>query len=131
MDLSVVCPYYNESLILDEAIREMLRRLRGKEHSVVTGVWLVRSSEGKSAGGVAETRVTFRDYDTRLLDAYVASGEPMDKAGAYAIQGRGALLCSRIEGSWSNVVGLPVERLPGWLLEIGFDIVEMIRWRSG
>ena len=114
-----------------EEAQTMLQRLRGREHSVLTGVWLIRSNDGKATGGVEETRVTFRDYDQRLLEAYVASGEPLDKAGAYAIQGRGALLCSGIEGSWSNVVGLPVERLPGWLFEIGFDIAEMIHWRTG
>ena len=65
--------------------------------------------------------MTFRRYDDEELSAYVASGEPLDKAGAYGIQGRGALLSERIVGSWSNVVGLPLERLGGCLERIGVD----------
>jgi septum formation protein len=91
----------------------MLRLLRGRAHDVLTGVVLVRTDDGRAAAGVESTRVWFRALDDAALESYVASGEPLDKAGAYGIQGRGAALVERIEGSWSNVVGLPVERLAG------------------
>ncbi|HKQ61450.1 MAG TPA: Maf family protein [Candidatus Polarisedimenticolaceae bacterium] len=106
----------------------MLRRLRGRAHEVLTGVCLLRTDDRRSSGGVDRTRVLFRDYDERTLAAYAASPEPRDKAGGYAIQGRGALLGAGLEGSWSNVVGLPLERLPGWLAELGFDLTAWIDW---
>jgi len=106
----------------------MLRRLRGRTHEVLTAVWLQRTDGTRAASGVESTRVVFRDYDERLLRAYVASGEPLDKAGAYAIQGRGALLAERIDGSWSNVVGFPLEPLPRWLADIGLRLEDMLDW---
>ena len=71
----------------------------------------------------------FRPYDDHAVRAYVATGEPFDKAGGYGIQGRGSLLCERIEGSWSNVVGLPLERLPGWMKSIGIDVWNLMLTR--
>jgi septum formation protein len=105
----------------------MLRRLRGRAHEVLTGVFLSTPDGNRSFTGVALTRVHFRDVDDASIAAYVASGETTDKAGAYGIQGRGALLVDRIEGSWSNVVGLPLERLPAWAAQIGIDLWELIR----
>jgi septum formation protein len=102
--------------------RSMLRRLSGRGHEVLTGVFLTRTDDGRSTCDVACTRVYFRPYDDHAVQAYVATGEPFDKAGGYGIQGRGSLLCERIEGSWSNVVGLPLERLPGWMESIGIDL---------
>jgi len=99
----------------------MLRSLRGKVHQVLTGVIVVRTDDGRSADAVEATRVRFRHFDDETLQAYVTSGEPLDKAGAYGIQGLGALLSLRIEGSWSNVVGLPLERLPECFEGIGVD----------
>jgi len=110
--------------------REMLRRLRGREHEVLTGVFLLRTDATASHAAVESTRVRFYDFGDATLSAYVAGGEPRDKAGAYGIQGRGALLVERIEGSWSNVVGLPVERLPVWALRVGIDLVELIDWQT-
>jgi len=107
---------------------EMLRRLRGRTHEVLTGVFLLRTDDGRSVCEDEATRVMFRDYDDTMIRDYVAGGEPLDKAGAYGIQGRGALLTDSIEGSWSNVVGLPVERLPLWLDRIGIDIRTRIVW---
>jgi septum formation protein len=111
-----------------QAAREMLRSLRGRTHVVLTGVCLVRPRDRRTAGGVESTEIRFRDYDDALIRAYVASGEPMDKAGAYGIQERGALLVDRVDGSWSNVVGLPVERLAGWMGELGLELAEFIHW---
>lgn len=107
--------------------RAMLGLLRGKAHEVLTGVFLLRTDDGRSTSGVETTRVIFRDWDDGTLRNYVASGEPLDKAGAYGIQGGGAALIERIEGSWSNVVGLPLARLPEWLARLGLDLAQLRR----
>jgi septum formation protein len=104
---------------------ELLRRLSGRSHTVLTAVFVVRTDDGRQARAVEATRVRFRDYDEATVRWYVRSGEPMDKAGAYGIQGRGALLARRIEGSWSNVVGLPLERLPELFRAVGLDLLEL------
>jgi septum formation protein len=109
----------------EEAI-EMLRLLRGRTHEVLTGVFLLRTDDGRSVGGVESTRVRFRDYDDTTIRAYVESGEPMGKAGAYAIQGGGAALADCLEGSWSNVVGLPMERLEEWMGRIGAETGKLV-----
>jgi septum formation protein len=109
----------------------LLRRLRGRTHDVLTGVFLMDTDRRRSVSGVDRTRVRFRDLDDATIEAYVASGESLDKAGAYGIQGRGALLVERIEGSWSNVVGLPLERLPAWTAELGIDLWELIGRGAG
>lgn len=84
----------------------MLRRLQGRAHEVMTGVAVVVG--GQVRVELATTRVWFAFMADREIAAYVASGEPMDKAGAYGIQGRAACYVTRIDGSYSNVVGLPV-----------------------
>ena len=89
--------------------RRMLRRLRAREHQVVTGVAVVDAATGREAADAVVSRVHMADYPEAAIDAYVAGGEPLDKAGAYAIQGEGGALVARLDGSWSNVVGLPVE----------------------
>jgi len=109
----------------DEA-GSMLRRLSGRGHEVLTGVFLTRTDDARSTCGFECTRVFFRPYDERTVRAYVATGEPLDKAGGYGIQGRGSLLCERIEGSWSNVVGLPLERLPGWMESLDIDLWSLL-----
>ncbi len=103
----------------------MLRALRGRVHEVLTGVHLLRRDEQRSATAVAVTRVRFRSFDDATLAAYVATGEPLDKAGAYGIQGHGASLVESVDGSWSNVVGLPVEQLPAWLERIGLRMEDL------
>lgn len=91
----------------DEAeARAMLARLSGRAHEVLTGVCLI--DRGVEAAAVETTRVEFAPLSAEEIDAYVASGEPEGKAGAYAIQGRAACFIPRIEGSYSNVVGLPL-----------------------
>jgi septum formation protein len=89
-----------------EAFR-MLETLSGREHEVLTGICLVRGSE--TILEVAQTRVWFLPLTRREIAQYVASGEPMDKAGAYAIQGLASKFIQRIDGSYPNVVGLPIE----------------------
>ncbi len=104
----------------------MLRRLAGRDHEVLTGVYLARTDDARETSAVSRTRVRFRDYDERTIKAYVRSGEPLDKAGAYGIQGRGVLLTERIEGSWSNVVGLPLELLPELFRHVGVDLLALL-----
>lgn len=89
-----------------EDARQMLERLQGRWHEVLTGVALVNGEQVRVAHEV--TRVRFGRMTTDEIAAYVATDEPMDKAGAYAVQGRAALFIERIEGDYWNVVGLPV-----------------------
>jgi septum formation protein len=96
------------------AARRMLERLSGREHRVVTAVAVARGSEIYERCDV--TRVWFRSLDPALISDYVATGEPLDKAGSYGLQGRGAVLVERIEGDYFGVIGLPV-RLVVELLE--------------
>lgn len=103
--------------------REMLRALSGRGHTVVTGVVIIETTTGRSVEGVEETRVFFRNLDDEAIRAYLATGEPADKAGAYAVQGLGSLLVERIEGCYFNVVGLPLGRLAGLLKEVGYDLL--------
>jgi septum formation protein len=91
----------------DEAV-EMLRRLRGRPHSVYTAVTLLKETNSSILTDVAETLVVMRAYTDSELAAYVASGDPMDKAGAYAIQHRGFAPASGIQGCYANVMGLPL-----------------------
>jgi len=88
----------------------MLNRLSGSTHQVLTG-WVVRADGKSAAEGVETTDVSFRVLDAADIRAYVAGGEPLDKAGAYAIQGGAAPFVATLAGSYSNVVGLPVERV--------------------
>ena len=104
---------------------EMLNRLRGRTHEVLTGVFLLRTDDGRTVSDSAVTRVCFRSYDDETIAAYLATGEGRDKAGAYGIQGRGVLLVERIEGSWSNVVGLPLEYLPEWTARLDVNLWEL------
>jgi septum formation protein len=87
----------------------MLARLSGREHTVITGICLRHSKGAESE--VEATRVRFLELSAAEIDAYVASGEPRDKAGAYAIQGLASKFVSGVEGCFFNVVGLPVSRV--------------------
>jgi septum formation protein len=91
--------------------RRMLRELAGREHRVVTGYCVGRGA--KRVAGAVTTRVSFRALSTEEIERYVASGEPFDKAGAYAIQGEGGALVDSVEGSYTNIVGLPLAEVIG------------------
>ena len=104
----------------DDALA-MLRRLAGRRHDVITACRLICTDDGNAAAAFAATSVRFNPWNEPLARWYVATGEPMDKAGAYGLQGKGVLLSAGIDGSWSNVVGLPLEWLPGLFLEVGDD----------
>jgi septum formation protein len=99
----------------------MLNLLQGQEHSVWTGisVWY----NGKLSTQATETRVWFRPMDAATIARYVATGEPMDKAGAYAIQGVGSLLVERIEGCYFNVVGLSLPTLNNILASFNLSLI--------
>ena len=101
--------------------RSILAALSGREHRVITGV-TVRWGE-KERTGSRETRVRFRTLGADAIDRYVATGEPMDKAGAYGVQDRGIHLVESLEGCYTNVVGLPLGLLRELLLGIGLDVL--------
>ncbi len=98
---------------------EILRRLQGKTHQVITGLSITCLQENCFENLVRTTRVTFSTFSDSILTAYIQTGEPMDKAGAYGIQGKGSFLVKTIQGSCSNVIGLPVNTCTSLLLRHG------------
>ena len=103
--------------------REMLLALAGREHRVVTAVVVTDPDTRQTHGATQETVVRFRPLDTAAIEAYVATGEPADKAGAYAVQGVGSLLVDSIVGDYFNVVGLPLGCLAKLLKRFGIDLL--------
>lgn len=101
-----------------DAVR-MLTELSGRTHKVLTGVAV--SFQGRQLAEVCETEVIFRTLTAAEIADYVATGEPLDKAGAYGIQGRGAVFVEKINGCYNNVVGLPLTRLHLMLAKLGVD----------
>ena len=97
----------------------MLRRLSGRTHTVLTAVSVARGGDVRS--GVESVEVTFRALDEQQIAAYVSTGEPLDKAGAYGIQGYGAVIVERIHGDYFAVMGLALGRLVGLLREAGVE----------
>lgn len=109
--------------------RRMLRMLSGRSHYVYTGVCAVRREDGETVKAVRDfvrTEVRFCALSDAVIDAYVATGEPLDKAGAYGIQERAAVLIEGIVGDYFNVVGLPVYRLSRLLAEVGLPVLGCI-----
>lgn len=103
----------------EDAVR-LLSRLTGRTHRVVTAVAVVDTASGAVCDCAVESRVHMRSADEAALRDYVATGEPLDKAGAYAIQGRGAELVSGFDGSRSNIIGLPLEETLALLKAAGY-----------
>ena len=101
----------------------MLTALSGNRHYVYTGLTVIRGHRVVTQHEC--TTVTFRDLEPEEISHYIATGEPMDKAGAYGIQGLGAMLVSGIEGDYFNVVGLPIFRLSRILAGFGLDLFQM------
>ncbi len=104
--------------------RAMLRRLRGREHEVITGVAVVDARSGRAEWTAVTSRVRMAACADADIDAYVATGEPLDKAGAYAIQGAGGALVAGYDGSYSNVVGLPLAETARLLASFGVAVSE-------
>lgn len=108
----------------EEDAARMLRMLSGKAHQVYTGIHVidVRGGKQRDLNGCECTDVRFRELTDQMIRRYIATGEPMDKAGAYAIQGRGSVLIEGISGDYFNVVGLPVYKLGLILEEFGMEV---------
>jgi septum formation protein len=113
----------------------MLRRLRGRAHTVYSGVTVAEIDSGRAAIQLNTTTVWMRGYSQAELEAYVASGDPLDKAGAYAIQHTGFRPVARIEGCYSGVMGLPLGALADGLAHFGValpvDVATVCRGRTG
>lgn len=104
-----------------EDAAQMLRMMSGRSHFVYTGVTV--ACDGRMETGLCRTEVFFKDLSEDQISSYVSTSEPYDKAGAYGIQNRGALLVDHIDGDYANVVGLPVSILYEMLKEFGIDIL--------
>ena len=107
----------------DEA-KAMLVRLRGRQHEVLTGVGLVDAGSGRAVANAVVSRVLMAAYSDAMIEEYVASGSPLDKAGAYAIQDLQGALVDAVVGSYTNVVGLPVEATRRLLAGFGVPVNE-------
>jgi septum formation protein len=102
-----------------ENARQILRQLSGQEHEVITGITLVHS---QILSAYQISRVRMKNLNSKDINSYVESGEPMDKAGAYAIQGEGSFLVESYSGSYTNIIGLPMELLANLLQKLNFSI---------
>ncbi len=118
---------FNDNLLgkphTPERAEEMLLMLSGEKHRVITGFTIIDSKSGNIFSQSVSTKVYFRKIDSREIKAYINTKEPLDKAGAYAIQGMGALFVEKIKGDFFNVVGLPLCELSKNLGEFGIDIL--------
>jgi septum formation protein len=103
--------------------KRMLSMLSNKTHSVITGFTVIDTATGKKISSSVETKVTFKKLTAKEISSYVETGEPLDKAGAYAIQGLGALLVKKIDGDYLNVIGLPLSALSDILKKFGIDLL--------
>jgi len=101
--------------------RHMLEQLSGRTHSVLTGVSLIRLPDAAHLEFVESTLVHFQPLTSEEISAYLSTGEPFDKAGAYAIQGRAARYIPRVEGCYFNIVGLPLARVTAALQDLGWS----------
>ncbi|MBF0327922.1 MAG: septum formation inhibitor Maf [Nitrospirae bacterium] len=108
-----------------QTAEKMLRLLSGNKHKVITGFTVLDTKNNRLVSKSVATMVSFRKLAPKQIKAYIRSKEPLDKAGAYAIQGLGALLIEKISGDYYNVVGLPIAKLAEVLQEFGVDV-----WRK-
>ncbi len=109
----------------DEA-RAMLAELSGRTHKVLTGLSLIETATGKTAEGYESTEVTFRALSSREIDRFVAAVNPIDRAGAYTVDGPGSLLVARYNGCYQNVLGFPIVRLDLLLGELGYRLFDLM-----
>ncbi len=103
--------------------KEMLKKLSGTVHSVITGFTIIDTKTNKSSSQAIEAKIYFRKVTEEEMDAYIKSGEPMDKAGAYAVQGLGAIFVEKIEGDFTGVIGLPLFALAKELKNFGVEVL--------
>ena len=106
----------------EDAFR-MLKNLNGRTHKVMSAIALVDNQSGKVLVDLVESKVTFKELTDKEIKDYIATGEPMDKAGAYAIQGLGSIFIKSICGCYTNIVGLSVYKLAEMLKEFGISII--------
>ncbi len=102
----------------------MLKTMSGKSHYVITGFTIIDTDKNKTLTKSVETKVHIRKLTSKEINAYVKSQEPLDKAGAYAIQGLGSVIVGKIEGDYFNVMGLPLSALTESLKEFGINVLE-------
>ena len=107
----------------EKEARKMLEAISGKSHSVITGFSIIDTGKNKALSKSVETKIYVRKLTLAEIDAYVKSKEPLGKAGAYAIQGLGAVFVEKIEGDYFNVIGLPLSALTEALKEFGINIL--------
>jgi septum formation protein len=108
----------------EEEAFSMLLKLQGSTHDVYTGVALIDVRSGRKLVEHEKTRVFFRTMEEEEIRRYVASGEPLDKAGAYGVQGLAAIFINKLEGCYTNVVGLPLARLSVMLKAFGYNVLK-------
>ena len=109
----------------DEAdARKILTEFSGKTHEIVTGLAIIDTKNNMVVNDYDEARVTFRKLSTEEIEDYVATGEPMDKAGAYGLMHRGAVLIEKVEGDFYSVIGLPLNKLHMALKKLGVNTLE-------
>jgi septum formation protein len=106
--------------------RAMLRRLSGNTHQVVTGVAVIDTATGRGVTGSETTDVTFRTLTDEEIDRFVEAVNPVDRAGAYTVDGPGSLIVARYDGCYQNVLGLPIVRLDKLLREIGHSLFDLM-----
>lgn len=109
---------------LEEA-KAMLRRLSGRRHEVITGLALADTATGARIDGHETTGVTFRALDEAAIEHFVHAVNPIDRAGAYTVDGPGSLLVARYDGCYQNVLGLPIVRLDALMQSLGHDLLAL------
>lgn len=106
-----------------ERAKRMLQKFSGRAHAVLTGFTIIDMETNKQISKSVETKVYFKNLSEKEIDAYIATGEPLDKGGGYAIQGLAALFIKKIEGDYFNIVGLPILPLVEELKNFGVDVL--------
>jgi septum formation protein len=125
-DTTVVCKGNILAKPLDATdAKTMLRQLSGNWHSVLTGVAIINTSTNKQAVDICQTQVKFSQLTDQEIDWYIATGEPFDKAGAYAIQGYGSIFIEEIVGNYLNVVGLPITLVRKLFRTLGEELIKL------
>ena len=112
-----------ENLVLKIITILLSKDKSGREHSVVTGFTIIDTQSGKTVTDSVDTKVFFRKLSLREIDAYEKTGEPMDKAGAYAMQEKAAIFIEKIDGDPYNVIGLPLQEVTEALKKFGIKIL--------
>ena len=103
--------------------KEMLKKISGKKHQLITGIAIIDTKKNKTFTDYEITEVWFKKLTDREIKNYIETGEPLDKAGSYAIQKLGCILIEKINGGYTNVVGLPINKVYKYLLKLGVNIL--------